>query len=238
MTFEQKQQELDQRIRSIQKLEPLECYTQDGIVNVERWQQQEIRPLFVGKERYELGDDEETQAHQELNDTPGEVCWASPRTWYTTAYVSFGLQNDFVSFNQMPRFQDDDRIVDSLRTIAFINVGKYGGDKTTAWERLNDLYNQNRSVLHEQIALYQPNVIIGWSTLEFFKNDEAFADRLVKENQWTNHDAVESWVANGKLYIDAYHPVYRGVNRERYVDSIMAAVKAHFGAIDKSLPTL
>jgi len=80
MTYEQQCQELDKRIRSIQKIAPFECYIQDGIVNIERWRKQEVRPLFIGKEGDEKGDTTETSANKWLNDTPGNACWASPRT--------------------------------------------------------------------------------------------------------------------------------------------------------------
>lgn len=239
MTYEQKYQELDQRIRSVQRLAPLQCRIRDGIVAVERWRLQDIRPLFIGKEAYEKSGSTSWAIHDLLNNAPQALCFArSHRTWQTTAYVSFGLQNGLMPFRQMPRIQNDSSLIDALRSIAFINVGKYGAKITTPWQRLHDLYRQNRTVLQEQIELFQPNVLIGWSTLGLFQNDTGFANRLIDEQQRTSQDAVDSWVVNGKLYIDAYHPVYRGVNRERYVNSIMAAVKEHKDSIDFSLPSV
>ena len=238
MTYEQKHQELDRRIRSAQKLEPLDCYITDGIVDMEQWQKQTIRPLFIGKEAYEHGERTEWSANEELKKDPREACRASPRTWQTIAYVSYALQHGITEYDKLPAIRNDEEVVKSLRSIAFINVGKCGAETQTPWNRLNNLYNQNKSLLHDQVELFQPNVVIGWSTLEFFQADELFTSRFGNIEAKTNQDAVDSWVSNGKLYIDAYHPVYRGVSQKRYVDSIILAVKEHQRDIDLSLPVI
>jgi hypothetical protein len=239
MTYEQKCQELDQRIRSIQMIEPFDCYTQDGIINVERWKNQQIRPLFIGKEGYELGERKESSVTTWLNDTPEDACRASPRTWQTIAYTSFGLQNAFMPFERMPWIHEDDRIIDSLRTIAFINVGKYGAEKTTSWGRLNGLYQQNSHVLHDQIELFQPNVVIGWNTLDFFERDPNFMSRFsgvprVRQTQ----GAVDYWVAEGRLFSFANHPAYLRIKQQNFVDSILDTVRASLPELNQKLPTL
>ena len=236
MTYEQKRWELDQRIRSTQKLEPLSCYITDGIVDIEQWQKQAIRPLFIGKEAYEHGDRTEWSANKELKKDPWEACRASPRTWRTTAYVTYALQHDLAEYDNLPEISEDEEVKKSLHSIAFINVGKYGAETQTPWERLNSLYSQNKNLLHDQIELFQPNVVIGWSTLGFFQADDSFISRFGSNETKSSQDAVDSWVANGLLYIDAYHPVYFKVSQKRYVDSIISAVKEHQHSIDLSLP--
>lgn len=239
MSYEQKCQELDQRIRSIQKIEPFDCYIQDGIVNIERWRNQQIRPLFIGKEGYELGEKIESSVTTWLNDTPEDACWASPRTWQTIAYTSFGLQNDCIPFGQMPWIHEDSKVGDALRTIAFINVGKYGAERTTPWKRLNGLYQQNSHILHDQIELFQPNVIIGWNTLDFFERDPDFMRRFsgvprVRKTQ----GAVEYCVAEGRLFVFAYHPAYLGVKQQNFVDSILDAVRENLPELNLALPSI
>ncbi|GAA4494724.1 hypothetical protein GCM10023172_05360 [Hymenobacter ginsengisoli] len=107
MTYEQKHRELDQRIRGAQKIAPLDCYITDGIVDVEQWKKQSIRPLFIGKEAYELGDRMEWSANGELKKDPWEACRASPRTWRTTAYVSYSLQHGLVEYEQLPEIAEN-----------------------------------------------------------------------------------------------------------------------------------
>jgi hypothetical protein len=238
MTYEQKHQELDRRIRSAQKLEPLGCYITDGIVDIDQWRKQAIRPLFIGKEAYEQGDRTEWSASEELKNNPREACRASPRTWKTTAYVSYALQHGLTEYDKLPDIAEDEAVVKSLNSIAFINVGKCGAETQTPWERLDSLYRQNSKLLHDQIEFFQPNIVIGWSTLRLFQADASFTSRFGSNEAKSNQDAVDSWVSNGVLYVDAYHPVYFRVSQSRYVNSIVEAVKTHINAIDKSLPKL
>jgi len=140
MSYEIQRLELDTKIRSIQSIAPFDCYTQDGIVNIDRWRTQKIRPLFIGKEGYEKGDRIESSVTKWLDNEPEDACRAAPRTWQTTAYTSFGLQHDLINRAQMPGLHAAPGVIDSLRTIAFINVGKYGADTSTPWKRLDALY--------------------------------------------------------------------------------------------------
>ena len=240
MDYQEHCQELDTKIRSIQKMEPFGCYTLDGIVNVENWRKQQIRPLFIGKEPHGTGYDQEVWSMANwLNENPKEdACDATPHTWPKTAYISYALQNGFAQYDDMPHINQDKKIAEALRHIAFINVGKYTAETTTPWPRLNELYRQNRNVLHDQIEMLQPNVIVGWNTLGLFENDEEFMSRFALEkSDSANHDIIDSWTSGGKLFISAYHPGSR-TSFVRYVDSIVTAVKEHIEDIDLSLPTL
>ena len=239
MSYEKQCQELDVKIKRIQQIGSSDCYIQDGIVNIENWRKQQIRPLFIGKEAYYNGENTNWAIKNWLDDTPEDACRASPRTWQTTAYTSFGLQHGFENYSSIPWPHEDTRVIDALRTIAFINVGKLGGDTTTSWNRLDTLYRQNALILHDQIEFYQPNVIIGWSTLDFFEKDEAFKSRFAKDQiDKMNFGAVDYWLTNGKIFIDAYHPAYLGVTQSNYVDSIIGTVKNNFHEINTKLPAL
>ena len=106
MNYEKRSQELDMKIRSIQEMAPLDCYIADGVVNIERWRKQQVRPLFIGKEAYEKGDRNHWSINTWLNDKPQEACNASPRTWQTTAYVSYALQNGISDYDSLPSIWD------------------------------------------------------------------------------------------------------------------------------------
>jgi len=142
-------------------------------------------------------------------------------------------------FSKIPWIHDDSRIIDALRSIAFINVGKYGAETVTPWQRLHDLYQQNRAILHDQIELFQPNVIIGWNTLDFFERDEDFINRFsIIPRARITQGAVDYWVANGKLFIFAYHPAYLKIKRGNFVNSVLDAVKASLPELNLALPNL
>ncbi|WP_201987128.1 hypothetical protein [Hymenobacter rubidus] len=240
MDYQKQSQELDARIRSIQKIEPLNCYVRDGIVNIESWRKQNIRPLFIGKEAHGDGDGESTWSITNwLNKYPSDVCRDSPRSWQKTAYTSHGLQNGFMDYDDMPWIRDDSRVAEALRNIAFINIGKYAAETTTPFSRLNKLYTQNKHIIHEQITMYQPNVIVGWGTMGLLESDPDFMTRFASiRSQAIKHNAVNSWISDGKLFISAYHPSYFSISPERYVKSIVETVKNQIDKIDLSLPSL
>jgi hypothetical protein len=240
MDYQKQCQELDTKIRSIQKIEPLNCYVKDGIVNIENWRKQTIRPLFIGKEAHGDGDGKSTWSITNwMNEDPIDVCRSARHSWQKTAYIGYALQNGLAYFDDVPTIKNDNSVAEALRHIAFINVGKYGAETSTPWPRLNSMYAQNRSVLHEQIALYQPNVIIGWNTLSLFENDGDFTARFGKDKQTKpSIGGVDCWTSNGKLFISAYHPASFIMTQEAYVDGIVSAVRDHIEDIDLSLPIL
>lgn len=242
MNFSEQCQKLDARIRSCQVIEPFGCYVTDGIVNLDKWRLQKIRPLFIGKEAHGDGFGNPLWSIVNwLDKDPAEVCYESPYSWHKTAYISYSLQNHFIPDSQIPWIRDDESVAEALRTIAFINIGKYTAETTIPWNRLASLYAQNSLVLHDQIELYQPNVIIGWNTLSLFENDSVFTNRFAESSISTQHqEFTQSWLSNGKLFISAYHPASRvaGLTRTRYIDDIVNTVKENYDSIDVSLPLL
>lgn len=237
MHYEKQRQELDNKIRNRQSIADGDCYIADGIVNIDTWRQQKIRPLIIGKEAYDNGGRADWNYCEWLRNHSNEAFSASRRTWETMAYTSFGLQNNFTEYDKMPWLKDDCRVSTALQATAVINVGKLGGENTTSWARLNELYQQNATLLHDQIEFTQANVIIGWSTLEFFEQDPAFATRFKTKSEKSTWEAVDYWLSDGRLFIDAYHPAYLGVRQQRYVDSIVATVKKNQQGLNQLLPS-
>ena len=241
MDYQKQCQEFDTKIRSIQKIEPLDCYISDGVVNIEKWRHQQIRPLFIGKEAYDKEGRLLWNYTDWLNNQPQDAFSASPRTWPTTAYLSFALQNEFKNYNDIPFIQDDERVANALQNIAFINIGKYGAETKTPARRLEELFVQNKHVLNNQIEFYQPNIVIGWSTLDFFVKDEEFLRRFSKSDIIEHtKEGITYWAANGRLFISAYHPASFEVSQEQYVNGIVDAVRECMSnkEIDLSLPSL
>ncbi len=239
MNYKEKVQAIDIKLRSLQKIAPLNVYVKDGIVNIEQWQKQSIRPLFIGKEAHGDGfNQKEWSITSWIDKDPNEVCRSARHSWQKTAYVSHALQHNFIDYDDIPYIRDDKRIAESLRSIAFVNVGKYGAETTTPWRRLDSLYKQNRVALHDQIEFYQPNVIVGWSTLPFFEKDADFSMRFGKNVEAKQQGgSVDCWLSNGRLFIDAYHPASYKITQQKYVDDIVRAVKVNVGSLDQTLPT-
>lgn len=240
MSYEERAQALNSKLRGLQKITPMNVYVRDGIVNMEQWRKQLIRPLFIGKEAHSDGfNQEEWSITGWIGKDPNEVCRAARHSWQKVAYISHALKHSFMGYNDIPYIRDDKRIAEALRTIAFINVGKYGAETMTPGARLSALYKQNRTALHDQIELYQPNVIIGWSTMPLFEKDPDFSARFWNDIGPKQHlGSVDCWRAGGRLFIDAYHPASYQVTHQKYVDDIVGAVKANIESLDQSLPIL
>ena len=236
MDYHQNWKLVESHLKTIQKIQPLNGYIRDGIVNLEKWQVQQIRPLFIGKEAHGKG--EWSITDHCMNAKPAEFCRESPRSWPKTAAISYALQNGFLDYSQIHSIRKAARVSESLRNIAFINVGKHGAATTTPPKRLSALYNQNRKLLHDQITLCQPNVIIGWNTLGLFETDRDFLSRFANNKIDTGRAGnVRSWMSNGRLFISTSHPAYFKTPTKQYVNDIVNAVKANIESIDQVFPS-
>jgi hypothetical protein len=248
MSYNDEWAALEAKIRDVQRLVPLSGYVRDGIVNLAYWQQQQIRPLFIGKEAHDGKKKGEEKApagsrgwsitEGSINANPVKLCRESRHSWPKTAYVAHALQQGFPAYEA--RKQRERLILEALRTAAFINIGKQVGETQTSHKRLRDMYKQNRLLLHDQIALCQPNVIICWNTLGVFEKDSAFIARFgVDKSPTVIANGVRSWTANGCVFVAAKHPAYFKIPPARYVDSLVSAVRAHIeaGRINLDLPT-
>ncbi|WP_157547485.1 hypothetical protein [Hymenobacter sp. DG25A] len=235
MSYLDKWANIEARLKNIQSLPPLSGYIRDGIVNIDNWQNQEIRPLFIGKEAY--GDGGWSITEHALNENPAEFCRRAPSSWRKTSVISYALQNSLAAYSDIYPIRNSNKVAESLRSIAFINVGKHGGGKTTSPQRLTDLYRQNRTLLHEQIALCQPNIIIGWNTLDLFEQDTDFVRQVGNtKNDNPKLGKVRSWSSDGKLFIATTHPAYFKIKTQDYVDGILNVVRANSTNINRGLP--
>lgn len=235
MHYQQQWQEIEKQLRSIQQIKPLSGYIRDGIVDVELWRNQTIRPLFIGKEAY--GDGGWSITEHGLKNNPAEFCRKSPRSWRKVSYISYALQNNLLPYANFQAVRHTDKVAESLRNIAFINVGKHGGARNTPATRLVKLYQQNRQFLHEQIELCQPNIIIGWNTLHLFESDTEFKARFgAKQVENPKIGNVRSWLAGNRLFIAANHPASR-VAASSYVDTIVRIIQTHQHALEIKAPS-
>jgi hypothetical protein len=197
----------------------------DGIVDETRWSSQELRPLFIGKEPHDSGGGDWSIADT-LRVEPNKLLNGAWQTWRPTAYIAWSLFNGFPAYQDIPS-HDDPRVMDALRNIAFINIGKLPGDTSTSDQRLETLYNENKELLFDQIEAIQPNIIIGWRTLYHFLGDDDFNNRFQVDDdlRWDQESYPKCISTGTKLFVQHYHPARRGRNEEEYVNGIVNAVQ-------------
>ena len=107
-------------------------------------------------------------------------------------------------------------VIDELKKIAYINVKKTGGGAVANDSELYEYYNTSKDLLFEQINEYSPDIIIFGGTYKFFKDDLNLGDL----KSYGSCDAISK---DGRLYIDAYHPMYT-IEEETYFNDILKAV--------------
>jgi hypothetical protein len=157
----------------------------------------------------------------------------SRNTWLNILYVSYGilegkekfLKNEFCEADNK---QDDLNI---LKKIAVINMSKMPGPTKTIDSELLQKFPLWEKIVHDQISLYNPTIIIFGGTFEFFKA------QLFKKDLKNNNQPVFSSIGRthqyksviykneeGVLFIDTYHPHPLGINRSYGVNAILKGV--------------
>lgn len=200
----------------------------DGIVNIEKYIASTFQILWILKEPY---DDEEDGlasgggwhfADDFLAPAGFYTRMGRSRsTWQPIVYVSYGLLNGCLNYDDMDYIRNNQSMTEIVRQIAVINVKKLPGfTRTNDFGPISAAYHKHQELLHKQIAIYNPNIIIGGSTLHLFY--QRFG--LQKEDEKA-FGCVEYYEKDGKLFIAAYHPAQTTVTRDRYVDDIINLVR-------------
>lgn len=206
-------------------LEPLP----DGVFNIEGYCKSSPRIMWILKQPYDdmkdgnpFGGGWEVYGAFENSDAHTNM------TWQPIVYSLVGIR-DHKQYNDMPYIRDDKSMLDVLKDIAYINIDKMPGYRTTSDAELAEAYEQWKDIVEEQIRLYDPQVICFANTMWLFKKDWG-----IDEN--TKHEAIPLgndkymfvYRKDGRLCLDTYHPAQRVVPRENYVDAIIKVVNESF----------
>ena len=151
-------------------------------------------------------------------------------TWQPIVYTVFGIRNHkFYGDSDVPYIHDDKTMVDLMKDIAYINVDKMPGLKTTSDVELAEAYEQWKDIIEEQISLYDPQVICFANTMWLFKKDWDIDEHTEHESISLGNDKhMLVYHKDDRLCLDTYHPAQRVVARENYVDAIIKAVNESF----------
>lgn len=214
----------DSYIDNIGNCEPIP----DGIVNIDKYLSSKYKILWVLKEPY---DDFEVGvpagggwhfAKDFLNSPDFRVKMGRSRaTWQPIIYTTYGILNDFLLWNEMPYIREKPEMMDIIHSVAVINIRKLpGGTRTIDFQTIAAAYNECKEVILKQIEIYNPDIIIGASTLSLL-----FDDLKITEKEIENFGSVQVVNKNNRLFINAYHPAQTTINRERYVNDIINSAK-------------
>ena len=140
----------------------------DGIVDIDKYLETEPKILWILKEPYDDVEDglasgggwhfsKDFLAKDDFYKRMGR----SRVTWHPVIYVSYGILNSFRDYNDMDYIRDDQTMADVIKQIAVINVKKLPGLKQTKnFGPIKSAYLKHKELLHKQIELYNPDIII------------------------------------------------------------------------------
>ena len=192
----------------------------DGIVNLCEYYNSHIKIMWILKEPYcdkqyggggwsIIKDLNEKRALGKKSD--------SQSTWHPIIYSSYGILNNFMNYEKMPKLSENLSLSLVLRQIAFINIQKLPAATRTSSATLKRNYETNKEILLQQIKTYRPDIIIGGKTLHLFKDDLHIA----------KNDELKfgHFAKNKQLFINTFHPAQTTVSREEYVNKIIERVQ-------------
>lgn len=229
--FKERIQDLNTRIKEQVTLFDEEVYPiYDGALHeTEYFYNNPIKILWLMKEPYEKEDREGSWSLSELyeydyNKFYKELIIGKHRaTWQPVVYVSYGILNDFVLWDDIPFIRNKPEIAKELSKVAWVNIQKLPSITAQKTEigNIYEGYRNHSNLINEQIELLNPNVIICGNTFQVIKEDWGLSN-IQKYN------SVEFAFHNNCIVVNTYHPAQRTIKREQYVNDIINCIKIHY----------
>jgi hypothetical protein len=191
----------------------------DGVVSEKDYQESDIKILWVLKEANSSGENNSWDMREHIKnklktDTGIFKGWSS--TFKKIIYVTNAILNNLSWNDELYHPSYKPEVIDNLKKIAYINIKKTGGGSSANHKEIQTYYEFSKTLLHNQIKEFSPNIIIFGGTFKFFQNDFDLEFDDFGSCKATNHQ--------GTLFISAYHPMYP-FKEETYVKDILTAVR-------------
>ena len=186
----------------------------DGIVNVTEYYNSPIKIMWILKEPYDNKQD--GGGNWSMTDALNKGALGNGRdasTWQPIIYSTYGILNNYIKYEKMPKIADTKNMNLILRQVAFINVQKLPAKTRTSETELKNAYQKNKEILQLQIATYKPDIIIGGKTLHLFKEDLKIAKN---EELKFGHFSKDK-----TLFINTFHPAQTKITKNEYVNKII-----------------
>jgi 3'-phosphoadenosine 5'-phosphosulfate (PAPS) 3'-phosphatase len=198
----------------------------DGIIDIKKYVSSQYKILWILKEPYDGFDEDGNPSGggwdiaDAINPkTTFQEFGGGKPTFKPMIYTCWGILNGFCLWNDMEHVENDPTMLEALKSIAYINVKKLPGNTTSRNNVIEDAYQQHKGILLQQIRDYEPDIVIGGSTLPYLFADLGISAQLQK------HNTVNYAIKDNKIFIDAYHPSQRMVKQDDYCNDIITAVQ-------------
>lgn len=186
----------------------------DGIVNVTEYYNSPIKIMWILKEPYD--NKQNGGGNWSMTDALNEGALGNGRdasTWQPIIYSTYGILNNYIKYEKMPKIVDTKNMNLILRQVAFINVQKLPAKTRTSDTEIKKAYQINKEILQLQIATYKPDIIIGGKTLHLFKEDL----KITKNEELK----FGHFLKDKTLFINTFHPAQTKITKNEYVNKII-----------------
>ena len=195
----------------------------DGVIDIKKYLESDIKIMWVLKEPYDDFDDEGNPEGGGWSMTDGFIENDKIKeeakkisSWKLMAYTTYGIRTK-CHYDDLPWISDEQGVIESLLGIAYVNISKMPGLTNSSSTDLYECYENWKKLLFKQIDIYNPDVIIFGGTIAPFWHD------LLSNGITYTHSngAIDVYSYKGKKMIDAYHPNPKKEKWEVYADSII-----------------
>ena len=221
-------QEVDAAFEAIQEKENQQDMIYDGIVDIDRYLSISPKILWILKEPYDDFDKDGKPCGGGWSITKHILACAEKSgdkaPFAPIAYVTYAVFNNFLKYSEMDYVSEDPKIWESLKNIAYINVSKFPAKTTSDMEIIASYFHKYRDLLNKQIEAINPDIVIAGNILHLFYEDFNLTRQDLKSGGIDK--TAEFCQKDGRLFINAYHPSFRG-SKQAYVDDLVAIIKEH-----------
>ena len=130
------------------------------------------------------------------------------KMWELMMQINYAIRNK-LEWDDIPPIDERLEMIDELRKMAYINLSKMPGEKSSNKSHLKECYSLWKDIVLEQIKLYEPDIIIFGYTFEFFKDDLQITSEPIFHVD-TGDSNADTYKKENMILIDAYHPSRKG----------------------------
>lgn len=144
-------------------------------------------------------------------------------TWQPIIYTMYGYLNG-LKYDDMDYIRDNTDMAKVLQKIAYLNVSKMPGRRTSYEYNMRQLYEQWKTIHDRQIETYSPDVIIFGNTFEYFRKH---FEQKGLENIGSTPEWLDMYKSGNRLLFSAWHPAVRKSKKE-YVNTLIEALNKFY----------
>ena len=145
------------------------------------------------------------------------------------ALATTGIKNGYDDLLKLDPYSID--VKSQLLNIAWVNINKQGGGSSSSYSKIKKAFEQNEDLLFSQIQDATPEIAVFGGSFSFFWNALVRQGCIMRKLVFTSETIrPRCYLDISKrypfLFVEAYHPAYRGMKDAEYAMYISKAVHA------------